>query len=82
MKYGDCGYHEDGQRWLDIGPGWYEEYRMPGFETLDIEARGNVDHIADASERLPFNDNTFNLMHASHILEHIVWIKTQEVKDE
>jgi ubiquinone/menaquinone biosynthesis C-methylase UbiE len=82
MEYGDCGYHKDGTRWLDIGPGWHKEYRIPGFETLDVEERGNVDHVADAEQRLPFDDNTFDLIHASHVLEHIVWIKTQDVMNE
>jgi SAM-dependent methyltransferase len=74
-------YREDGQRWLDIGPGWSGE-KMPGFETLDIEKRDNIDHVADAAGPLPFEDNTFDLIHASHILEHIPWQYSEDVLKE
>jgi len=68
-------------RWLEIGPGYHGE-RIPGFETLDIEKRGNVDHVGDASEVLPFDDGAFDLIYASHILEHIPWQKTEHALKE
>ena len=60
-------------RKLDIGPGWDPDKRIPGFETVDAVPRGNVDHVADAQGPLPFPDNTFEIVHASHVLEHIPW---------
>ncbi len=60
-------------RRLEIGPG---PRRLPGFETLNVVGGRNVDYIADASQRLPFADRTFDLIHASHIIEHIPWYQT------
>jgi SAM-dependent methyltransferase len=68
-------------RWLEIGPGYRGE-RISGFETLDIVKRDNVDHVWDASEGLPFDDGTFDLIYASHILEHISWQKTEQALRE
>lgn len=66
-------------RKLEIGPG---EERIKGFETLGIVNNNNVDYVIDASKKLPFNDNTFNIIYASHVLEHIPWYKTNEVLTE
>jgi SAM-dependent methyltransferase len=60
-------------RCLEIGPG---PRRLPGFETLNVVGGPNVDYIADASKRLPFPDSTFDLIYASHIIEHIPWYQT------
>jgi SAM-dependent methyltransferase len=68
-------------RWLEIGPGYHGE-RIPGFETLDVTERENVDYVADASESLPFEDNTFELVYASHILEHIPWQNIEQTLRE
>lgn len=57
-------------RMLEIGPGYNGE-RIEGFETLDFEKRNNVDHVYDASKPLPFDDETFDIIYASHVLEHI-----------
>lgn len=67
------------QRYLEIGPG---NEIMPGFETLNIVGGPNVDYVFDAAKTLPFGDNTFDLIYASHILEHIAWYKTEEVLKE
>ena len=53
--------------------------RLLGFETLDIVGGPNVDYVYDAAKPLPFKDNTFDLIYASHVLEHIPWYKTEEV---
>lgn len=67
------------RRYLEIGPG---SSRIPGFETLDVVGGPNVDYVYDASKKLPFKDNTFDLIYASHVLEHIPWYKTEEVLKE
>lgn len=67
------------QRYLEIGPG---DERIEGFETLNIFNGPNVDYVYDASKPLPFEDNTFDLIYASHILEHIVWYHTESTLKE
>ncbi len=66
-------------RMLEIGPG---PERIPGFETLDIFKGKHVDYVYDAATKLPFEDNTFNLIYASHVLEHIPWFQTIDVLTE
>lgn len=56
-------------RQLEIGP---NKGRIPGFETLDIVPGPHTDHIADC-RKLPFKANTFDLVYASHVIEHIQW---------
>lgn len=66
-------------RKLEIGPG---DKSLPGFESLNIIPSENIDYVLDASEPLPFSDNTFTVIYASHVLEHIPWYKTEEVLHE
>lgn len=66
-------------RLLEIGPG---RKRVSGFETLNVVGGRQVDYVADASKRLPFPDNTFDVVYASHILEHIPWYDTRRVLAE
>ena len=68
-------------RKLEIGPG-YDGKRLEGFETLDIQKRDNVDHVADASGKLPFDDNSFNLVYAAHVLEHFYWRQVEDALKE
>lgn len=63
-------------RKLEIGPG---TSRINGFETLNIINSNSTDYILDASMKLPFTSNTFEIVYASHILEHIPWYKTRDV---
>ena len=63
-------------RWLEIGPG---ESRLPGeWITLDCTPRaGVVDYVGLwGKDRLPFADNCFELVYASHVLEHVPWYHT------
>jgi len=66
-------------RKLEIGPG---EKRIPGFETLNIIDGPQVDYIWDATKTLPFQDNTFDVVFASHIFEHIPWYQSEDVIKE
>jgi SAM-dependent methyltransferase len=67
------------KRFLEIGPG---EGRVCGFETLGIIKTKNVDYINDASNKISFPDNTFDVIYASHILEHTPWYKIEETLRE
>jgi SAM-dependent methyltransferase len=55
---------------LEIGPG---SKRIPGFETLSIEPGEHVDYVLDCTKKLPFKDNCFDQIYASHVLEHVHW---------
>lgn len=66
-------------RRLEIGPG---TRRIEGFETLNIEGGKDVDYVLDATRRLPFRDNSFELIYASHVLEHVPWYQTDNVLRE
>ena len=66
-------------RLLEIGSG---TSRIPGFETLDIIAGKNVDYVLDCTKRLPFKNETFELIYASHILEHVPWYTLRQTLDE
>jgi len=66
-------------RRLEIGPGIE---RISGFETVNIVWGRDVDYVADASRRLPFSDDTYELIYASHILEHIPWYSLQSSIEE
>lgn len=66
-------------RKLDIGPG---DTRIPGFETMDICFGEGVDYVHDVTKRLPFCDGTFDVVHSSHMLEHLPWYQTASVIQE
>jgi SAM-dependent methyltransferase len=67
------------KRFLEIGPG---KDRIPGFETLDITPKKNVDYVRDCAKKLPFGNCTFDIVYASHVLEHIPWYQVEEVLRE
>lgn len=66
-------------RWLEIGPG---SKRIPGFETLNIIGGPQVDYVANAVSKLPFPDRTFDVIYASHIIEHIPWYQLESAISE
>jgi len=66
-------------RLLEIGPG---KRRISGFETLNIIPGLGIDYVCDASKALPFRTETFDLIYASHILEHIPWYQSKDVLTE
>jgi len=72
-------YAQRSVRRLEIGPGGKG---LPGFETLDIHAFPEVDYVLDASRRMPFPDNCFEEIYASHVLEHFPWFQTEEILRE
>lgn len=64
------------ERKLEIGPGLK---RVPDFETINIVWGRDVDYIADVSKKMPFSADTFDIIYASHVLEHIAWYQLQYV---
>jgi ubiquinone/menaquinone biosynthesis C-methylase UbiE len=65
-------------RRLEIGPGGK---RVRGFETVNAIKSAATDHVADARE-LPFETNTFEIIYASHIIEHLPWYDTKKALAE
>ena len=53
---------------LDIGCGRNKRKDAIGIDIVKLEG---VDIVCNLEEGLPFKDNTFDLVYASHILEHI-----------
>jgi SAM-dependent methyltransferase len=66
-------------RQLEIGPG---AQTIDGFETVNIVSGRNVDYVANAASRLPFDDCTFDIVYASHVIEHIAWYQVEDVVRE
>lgn len=62
------------RRCLELGPGFK---RIEGFETVNIEGGPRVDYVADVIKPLPFEDGSFDIVYASHILEHLPWYLCQ-----
>lgn len=64
------------ERKLEIGP---EKHRLgDDWITLDCVAKeGLVDYVARwGSEALPFPNDHFDLVYASHVIEHVPWYET------
>lgn len=66
-------------RKLDIGPGG-APIQEEGWDTLDIV--GNPTVKADLSKPLPIEDNTYDLINLSHVLEHLPWFLAIDVLKE
>ena len=67
------------ERFLEIGPG---ESRIENFETINIIKTKNTDYIGDATLKIKFPDNTFDIIYASHILEHTPWYMIDKIIKE
>lgn len=66
-------------RRLEIGPG---DYPLKGFESLNVVGGRWIDYVSDAAGDLPFDDDTFELIYASHVLEHLPWYQSGDVLRE
>jgi len=64
---------------LEIGPG---PKRQPGFDTFDIDGKADADLHGDAAEKLPYPDGLYDIVFASHILEHIPWYYSERALRE
>jgi len=47
-----------------------------GFVNVDFEKRDNalVDHVADLSKKIPFEDSSVEFIYSSHLIEHLDWV--------
>ena len=52
-----------------------EHYRREDVTILDAQANGFTDviHAVTTDNKLPFDDNMFDVVYSSHILEHLPW---------
>lgn len=67
-------------RCLEIGP---NKVKLPGFETLDAVKGPLVDHVGDCRNmRKLFKDGSFDLVYASHVIEHIEWYEVEDTIKE
>jgi len=71
-------------RCLEIGPG---NKPIPGFETYNLDAKRKTDgkdstYTGDARDLQIFNDETFDVVYASHIIEHIQWYQVEDTINE
>ena len=61
-------------RKLEIGPG---PKPIADFEVLNIIWTPGTDYVMHATERMPFSDGSFEIIYASHVLEHIPWYQVE-----
>ena len=67
------------ERKLEIGPG---PRPIPGFEALNIVWTPGTNYVMRATRRMPFEDDIFQTVYASHVLEHIPWYAVADVLAE
>lgn len=64
----------DGLSVLEIGGG---DCRLAGAIQVEIDTRGCDRWVRRwGTDSLPFNDGVFDLVYASHVLEHVHWTRT------
>lgn len=66
-------------RMLEIGPGIKP---ITGFETLNVIDSKKVDYIMNISKKLSFRNETFDLIYASHVIEHVPWYFIEKTIEE
>lgn len=54
----------------------------PAWEILNLSNNNTVDHVGDGGNLYKFEDNTFDKMYASHVLEHFDHLKINDVLKE
>lgn len=65
---------------LDIGP---RDVPVEGFDTLDCDPQWGAHHLACwGQDVLPFADDTYDVVYASHVLQFIPWRYTAEALSE
>jgi predicted SAM-dependent methyltransferase len=69
----------DNLRYLHVGCG--NTILPKPFENLDTRKLPGVDHVSEAHP-LPFEDDSFDLLYSSHVLEHFRRFETAEVLRE
>jgi len=62
------GDHATGEDRLHVGCG---SNHMPGWINMDSESSQNPEVIGDLNVRLPFDDESFDVIYAHHVLEHV-----------
>ena len=67
------------ERRLEVGPG---PHRVKDFETLDIFYSRGIDYVVNICKGTPFENNTFSVIYASHVVEHIPWFYLDRVFKE
>ncbi len=63
---------------LELGGG----ERASFHPNLDIRQMPGVDIVADLNERLPIDDNTFDGVYSSYLVEHVSWRKIRHLLGE
>jgi len=66
-------------RRLEIGPG---PEPIDGFEALNIIWTPGTDYVMRATKAMPFRNDSFETIYASHVLEHIPWYQVEGVLRE
>ena len=58
----------EGKSVIDLGCG---RNKLPGAIGVDLLDLPGVDYVVDLSERLPFDDESFDIVYSNQVLEHV-----------